>query len=184
MFGRALSQVTGTAVLRLSEAAVLPFRFSDMSDTLSRYVAEVQKLHAGKKDAPAIDFAPLVTAVTALSRPSQAFEKAYGAVPGASAKALEVQQEALKVVNQLVYSSERRLGNEKGLPRRDWFQHQIYAPGFYTGYGVKTLPQIREGLEEGKFDEAKEGVTKVAAAINALTEQVDRAASGLSRVSR
>ena len=77
-----------------------------------------------------------------------------------------MQQEALKVVNQLVYSSERRLGNEKGLPRRDWFQHQIYAPGFYTGYGVKTLPQIREGIEEGKFDEAKEGVTKVAAAIS------------------
>ena len=78
-----------------------------------------------------------------------------------------MQQEALKVVNQLVYSSERRLGNETGLPRRDWFEHQIYAPGFYTGYGVKTLPQIREGLEEGQWDEAKEGVTKVAAAINA-----------------
>ena len=149
-YGRTLSQVTGTAVLRLSEAAVLPFRFSDMSDTLSRYVAEVQKLHAGKKDAPPIDFAPLTAAVSALSKASLAFEKAYGAVPGTSAKALEVQQEALKVVNQLVYSSERRLGNEKGLPRRDWFQHQIYAPGFYTGYGVKTLPQIREGIEEGQ----------------------------------
>ena len=62
-YGRTLSQVTGTAVLRLSEAAVLPFRFSDMSDTLSRYVAEVQKLHAGKKDAPPIDFAPLTAAV-------------------------------------------------------------------------------------------------------------------------
>ncbi len=80
-FGRTLSQVTGTAVLRLSEAAVLPFRFSDMSDTLSRYVAEVQKLHAGKKDAPPIDFAPLTAAVSALSKASLAFEKAYGAVP-------------------------------------------------------------------------------------------------------
>jgi N-acetylated-alpha-linked acidic dipeptidase len=184
VYGRTLAQVTGTAVLRLSEAAVLPFRFSDMSDTLSRYVAEVQKLHAGTKDAPAIDFAPLVAAVTALSRSSLAFEKAYGAVPAATAKALEVQQEALKVVNQLVYSSERRLGNEKGLPRRDWFQHQIYAPGFYTGYGVKTLPQIREGIEEGKWDETREGVTKVAAAVSALTEQVDRATSGLSRAVR
>ena len=68
VFGRTLSQVTGTAVLRLAEAPVLPFRFSDMSDTLSRYVAEVQKLHAGKKEAPAIDFTPLVNAVAALSR--------------------------------------------------------------------------------------------------------------------
>ena len=182
VYGRTLAQVTGTALLRLSEAAVLPFRFSDMSDTLARYVAEVQKLHAGKKDAPAIDFAPLVSAVSALSRSSLGFEKAYAAVPGASTRALQVQQEALKVVNQLVFSSERRLGNEAGLPRRDWFKHQIYAPGFYTGYGVKTMPQIREGLEEGQWDEARQGVTKVAAAITSLAEQVDRASAGLARV--
>ena len=69
VYGRTLAQLTGTAVLRLSEAAVLPFRFTDMSDTLARYVADVQKLHAGKKDAPAIDFAPLVAAVGA--RPSR-----------------------------------------------------------------------------------------------------------------
>lgn len=184
VYGKALAQVSGTALLRLSEAPVLPFRFSDMSDTLARYVAEVQKLYGEKKGAPAIDFAPLTAAVAALSKSSLAFEKAEAVVPNASAKALETQAEALKVVNQLLYSSERRLGNDAGLPRRDWFRHQIYAPGFYTGYGVKTLPQIREGLEEGQWDEAKQGVTKVAAAITALAQQVDRASAGLSRVSR
>ena len=183
-YGRTLAQVTGTAVLRLSEAAVLPFRFTDMSDTLARYVAEVQKLHAGKKDAPAIDFAPLTAAVAALSKASLGFEKAQAVVPAASAKALQTQEEALKIVNQLVFSSERRMGNEAGLPRRDWFRHQIYAPGYYTGYGVKTLPQIREGLEEGQWDEARQGVTKVAEAIGALAAQVDRASAGLSRVGR
>ncbi len=181
-YGRTLAQMTGTAVLRLSEAAVLPFRFSDMSDTLGRYVAEVQKLHADKKGAQTIDFAPLTAAVAALSKASMAFEKAHAGLPAVSAKALQTQEEALKVVNQLVFSSERRLGNEQGLPRRDWFRHQIYAPGFYTGYGVKTLPQIREGLEEGQWDEARQGVAKVAAAINALAAQVDRASAGLSRV--
>lgn len=184
VYGKALAQVSGTALLRLSEAPVLPFRFSDMSDTLARYVAEVQKLHAGKKDAPAIDFTPLTAAVAALSKSSLGFEKAHAIVPGATAKALETQAEALKVVNQLLYSSERRLGNDAGLPRRDWFRHQVYAPGFYTGYGVKTLPQIREGLEEGQWDEARQGVTKVAAAISALAQQVDRASAGLSRVSK
>lgn len=64
-------------------------------------------------------------------------------------------------MNQLVFSSERRLGNDAGLPRRDWF---------------------REGLEEGQWDEARQGVTKVAAAITALAEQVDRASAGLARV--
>ncbi len=181
VYGRALAQVTGTAVLRLSEAAVLPFRFSDMSDTLARYVAEVQKLHAEKKG-PAMDFAPLVAAAGALSRSALAFEKAQASVPGASAAALKTQQEALEVVNRLVFTSERRLGNDAGLPRRDWFRHQIYAPGFYTGYGVKTLPQIREGLEEGQWDEARQGITKVTAAIASLTEQVDRATAGLARV--
>ena len=180
-YGKTLAQVTGTAVLRLSEAVVLPFRFSDMSDTLARYVAEVQKLHAEKKG-PAIDFAPLVGAVGALSKAALAFEKAQAGVPAASAVALQTQQEALKVVNQLVFSSERRLGNHAGLPRRDWFRHQIYAPGYYTGYGVKTLPQIREGLEEGQWDEARQGVVKVTAAIASLTEQVDRATAGLTRV--
>lgn len=184
VYGRTLSQVTGTAVLRLSEASVLPFRFSDMSETLARYVADVQKVATGRKDAPAIDFAPLTAAVAALSKASLGFEMAHAVVPAASAKALQTQEEALKIVNQLVFSSERRLGNEAGLPRRDWFRHQIYAPGFYTGYGVKTLPQIREGLEEGQWDEARQGVTKVAAAINALAAQVDRASAGLSRVGR
>ena len=184
VYGRTLAQVTGTAVLRLSEAAVLPFRFSDMSDTLARYVADVQKLAAGKKDATAIDFTPLTAAVAALSKASAGFEQAHAGVPAASARALQTQQEALKVVNQLVFSSERRLGNDTGLPRRDWFKHQIYAPGFYTGYGVKTLPQIREGLEEGQWDEARQGVTKVAAAITALAEQVDRATAGLARVAK
>jgi N-acetylated-alpha-linked acidic dipeptidase len=184
VYGKALAQMTGTAILRLSEAPVLPFRFSDMSDTLARYVSEVQKLHGGKKDAPAIDFAPLTAAVGALSKAALAFEKAHAVVPGAAAKALQTQEEALKVVNQLIYSSERRLGNDAGLPRRDWFRHQIYAPGFYTGYGVKTLPQVREGIEEGQWDEARQGVAKVTAAISALAQQVDRASAGLSRVSR
>ncbi len=182
VYGRTLAQLTGTAVLRLSEAAVLPFRFSDMSETLTRYAAEVQKLHADKKGAPAIDFAPLVAAIGAFNKASLAFEKVQAGVPGASDKALQTQQEALKIVNQLVFSSERRLGNDAGLPRRDWFRHQIYAPGFYTGYGVKTMPQIREGLEEGQWDEARQGVTKVAAAITSLAEQVDRASAGLARV--
>ena len=71
--------------------------------------------------------------------------------------------------------------NTEGLPRREWFKHQIYAPGFYTGYGVKTMPQIREGLEEGRFTEAQGGVRTVSAAVNALTAQVEQAAQALQQ---
>ena len=83
-----------------------------------------------KKDAPAIDFAPLARGGRrAVEGRRSASRRRYAGVPGASARALQTQQEALKVVNQLVFSSERRLGNDAGLPRRDWFRHQIYAPG-------------------------------------------------------
>ena len=87
-------------------------------------------------------------------------------------------------LNKLLLTSERKLGNSEGLPRRDWFKHQIYAPGFYTGYGVKTMPQIREGLEEGRFDEAQGGVRTVSAAVNALAAQVQEAAQALEKINR
>lgn len=183
-YGRALAQTTGTAVLRLAEAPVLPFRFSDTAETLSRYAAEIQKLHSGKTGAPPLDLKPLTTAIERLAKTSQGYERAYAAVPGASPSSMLTNTEALKIVNQLVYTSERRLGNEAGLPRRDWFRHQIYAPGYYTGYGVKTLPQVREGIEEGQWDEARAGVTKAAAAIGALAEQVERASAALGRATR
>ena len=84
-------------------------------------------------------------------------------------------------MNKLLLTSEQKLGNTEGLPRREWFKHQIYAPGFYTGYGVKTMPQIREGLEEGRFTEAQGGVRTVSSAINALAAQVNEAARALQQ---
>ena len=62
-----------------------------------------------------------------------------------------------------------------GLPRRPWFKHMIYAPGFYTGYGVKTLPGIREGLEERKWDEVNFFIGEVAAVLNRVADEVDGA---------
>jgi N-acetylated-alpha-linked acidic dipeptidase len=63
--------------------------------------------------------------------------------------------------------------SEKGLPRRSWFRHQIYAPGYYTGYGVKTLPGIREGIEERSWKEAQENIEIVAKILQGYTEQVE-----------
>jgi N-acetylated-alpha-linked acidic dipeptidase len=97
----------------------------------------------------------------------------------ANTQALLAKKE-LQNLNALLLTSERKLGNTEGLPRRDWFKHQIYAPGFYTGYGVKTMPQIREGLEEGRFTEAQGGVRTVSAAVNALAAQVNDAAKALA----
>jgi N-acetylated-alpha-linked acidic dipeptidase len=90
----------------------------------------------------------------------------------------------LEQLNRLLLTSEQKLGNTEGLPRREWFKHQMYAPGFYTGYGVKTMPQIREGLEENRYTEAQGGVRTVSSAINALAAQVNDAARALEQVAR
>ena len=182
LYGRALAQLTGTLLLRLSDAAVLPFQFTDTADTLMRYVVELEKLAAEKKDAK-VNLAPVRAAVEALRKAGQDYEQAYARVDRAPSAALLGRQE-LRAVNQLLLQSERKLGNGDGLPRRDWFKHQIYAPGFYTGYGVKTMPQIREGLEENRFDEAQGGVRTVSAAVNALAAHVQAAAEALQKAAR
>ena len=176
-YGRTLSQLTGTLVLRLADAPVLPFQFTDTADTLLRYVVELEKLAETKKDSK-VDMKPVRNAVEALRESAQAFEKAYASVGKANSQTLLAKKE-LQNLNALLLTSERKLGNTEGLPRRDWFKHQIYAPGFYTGYGVKTMPQIREGLEEGRFTEAQGGVRTVSAAVNALAAQVNDAAKAL-----
>ena len=83
-------------------------------------------------------------------------------------------------LNRLLYTSERAFRHEPGLPRCAWFKHLAYAPGFYTGYGVKTLPAIREGIEEKAWDEARRFIPIVAAAIDKLAGQIDRAQALLS----
>jgi N-acetylated-alpha-linked acidic dipeptidase len=176
-YGRTLSQLTGTLILRLADAPVLPFQFSDTADTLLRYVVELEKLAADKKDSK-VDMKPVRAAVEALKAAGQSFEKAYASVGKANSQSLLAKKD-LQQLNKLLLTSEQKLGNSDGLPRRDWFKHQIYAPGFYTGYGVKTMPQIREGLEEGRFTEAQGGVRTVSAAVNALAAQVNDAARAL-----
>ncbi len=179
-YGRTLSQITGTLILRLAEAPVLPFQFTDTADTLMRYVVELEKLALTRKDSK-VDMKPVRNAVAALRAAGQAYEKAYSALPRANTAQLLGRKE-LQQLNRLLLTSEQKLGNTEGLPRREWFKHQMYAPGFYTGYGVKTMPQIREGLEENRFTEAQGGVRTVSAAVNALAAQVNDAARALEMV--
>jgi N-acetylated-alpha-linked acidic dipeptidase len=80
-------------------------------------------------------------------------------------------------LNEILFKVERSLINEKGLPRRSWYKHQIYAPGYYTGYGVKTLPGIREAIEQRNWKEAQENIEIVSKTIETYTQQVQQATS-------
>jgi len=169
-YGAALSRTIGTVILRLADADVLPFEFTATARTLRGYVDEVEKVRKDIPDAPAIDLAPLRSSLDRLDKAAAAYNKA-----SLSDRATALPQNKLAELNRLLYTSERAFRHDAGLPRRPWFKHLAYAPGFYTGYGVKTLPGIREGIEQRQWDEARAFVPIVAKAIDALSAQVERA---------
>jgi N-acetylated-alpha-linked acidic dipeptidase len=182
VYGRALSQIIGTTMMRLANATILPFNFVDLADTMDRYVVEIEKTRDKTKDAPEIDLGPVKAAIGRLREAGVQYEAALSSLRNVRSDALEAQPE-LRSLNRLLYSSERRLAHDEGLPKREWFRHQIYAPGLYTGYGVKTIPGIREGIEEKSWEEARYYVKVVSEVVGSLVAQVDEARSLLSALS-
>jgi N-acetylated-alpha-linked acidic dipeptidase len=170
-YGRALAQVGGTAVMRLANARILPFEFTNFAETVGGYVNEIAKLP--KPPGQEVDVAPLRKAVAGLSQAADEYDRALRSVANAGAPA------DTKELNALLYQSERRLLSEAGLPRREWFKHQIYAPGFYTGYGVKTLPGVREAVEQKNWAEAAEQVKVTGRTLDAMSSQIEAAARKL-----
>ncbi len=174
VFGRALSQLVGTAILRLANAAVLPFGFTALADAMSGYVEEIRETHAAMESPDAIDFESLEAALAALEAAGEGYEEALAGLSAVEAEGV-LGSEAAVQLNQLLYTTERRLGYEEGLPNREWFRHQVYAPGLYTGYGVKTIPGVREGIEEEEWDAARFYVQVVSQALGDLTGQIQEA---------
>jgi N-acetylated-alpha-linked acidic dipeptidase len=169
-YGAALSRTMGTLIMRLADADVLPFDFTATAKTLRSYTGEISTLLRQAKGAPALDLTPLNTAVDHLQKAADAYDKVAARAPS-----LDPVKRAQ--LNRLLYTSERTFKYEPGLPKREWFKHLIYAPGFYTGYGVKTLPGIREGIEQKAWDEPQKYIPIVASAIDKFASQVDQAAA-------
>ena len=176
-YGRALAQTAGTMVMRLANASVLPFEFTNFAETISQYVNEIAKLPM--QDATTkMDLAPLRHSAERLRRSADAYDRALRSMAATGGFSTEHLPE-LKTLNALLFQSERRLLSDAGLPRRDWFKHQIYAPGFYTGYGVKTLPGVREAIEEKQWSEAAAQVQVISKTLDAMSEQIDKATNKL-----
>ncbi|HYU44464.1 MAG TPA: transferrin receptor-like dimerization domain-containing protein [Vicinamibacteria bacterium] len=207
-YGIALAQTVGRAELRLAEADVLPFEFTAFADTISRYVTEVGKLADDMREeteetsrrlrdrtyqlaadpkqvevppsprpsVPYISLAPLQNAKARVDASAKAFEAAAQARAAAGPLPVETQ----KALDAVLMAAERSLTRAEGLPRRPWFVHQVYAPGFYTGYGVKTLPAVREALEQREWTQAEEQARTVAGVLEAFAAQIDRATAIVS----
>jgi N-acetylated-alpha-linked acidic dipeptidase len=198
-YGVALAKTAGRATMRLTNADVLPFDFKAFQKTVSTYATEVTSLietmrestevenqmiaekryvlandpterfnpPASKEAVPFLNFSSLQNAVANLEKSAATFSDLYAANPKPNTNIVNL--------NKLLFQSERKLLSETGLPRRPWYKHTIYAPGFYTGYGVKTLPGIREAIEQRNWKEAQEQIESVTSALIKFSVQVDAA---------
>jgi N-acetylated-alpha-linked acidic dipeptidase len=207
VYGRALAQTVGTLVIRIADADVLPFQFTQLADTVQTYVRELQALLKDQQDSvgernrqveeglfaaiadprrpekapavqaipPAINFAPLENAANALTRAAERYRKALDAARNT------LPRETIVAVNARLRQSERQLIDDAGLPRRPWYRHLLYAPGYYTGYAVKTMPGVREGIEEKAYAETEREIVRVAKALEREVALVEAAAADLER---
>ena len=204
-YGRTLAQTIGTAVIRLADADLLPFDFTNLAETVQTYVRELQALLRTQQDdvrernrqieegvftamsnpgrpikppvveaiAPALNFAPLENAAASLTAAADRYRKAVEGSRG------RLTVESTKRANAKLIASERRLTDPAGLRGRDWYRHLLYAPGFYTGYAVKTVPGVREGIEQKHYADADAEIVRAGAAIQREADLVNAAAADL-----
>ncbi len=180
----AQAQTVGTAVLRMADAPVLPFEFRAVARTYGRYADDIARLAARNDSTKGLDLAALKAAIERLDSAAVRYEAALAPLAGMAAEQVASHQAALGRVNEMLYRSEQALADTAGLPRRPWFEHLIYAPGFYTGYGVKTMPGIREAVEKHDLAEAQAQAARVTSAIDRLTGVVGGAADSLAAALR
>jgi len=210
-YGRAMSQTVGTAVMRLADADLLPFEFNDFADTISMYVKDLKQLADGERDEaiernrelgeglfnavsdplhptiappretvpPHLDFAPLDNAADALTLAAQRYHSALQKAWPAG-----VPSSTLQDLNSKLMQSEHDLTTQEGLLRRAWYKHMIYAPGIYSGYGAKTIPGVREAIEQHHWDEANSEIVRVSAVLERETALINSAAAELEGTSR
>ena len=208
-YGRTLAQTIGTAVIRLADANILPFQYANLADTVRTYDEELQQLLKKKRDEvternraigegvfaaindprrprvapkiepvpPALDFTPISRSIEVLTRRAAAVDEARAA---AAKKSLP--PAALAPINAKIAQSEQQLIEAAGLLQREWFKHLLYAPGLYTGYGVKTMPGVREAIEQAQYQTAPTEISRVAKALEreaAWLESITRMLSAL-----
>jgi len=210
VYGRALAQTDGTLVLRFAQADVLPYDFASLADTLRVYEGELKDLLEKKRSEaaerkaalelkayaltsdpkrpllppppletpPYLNFAPIDNALADLDKAAANYTKARKAAESGTAAAAK-----LAAINEELIQAERKLTSPEGLPRRPWMEHLIYAPGWYTGYGAKTMPGPREAIEDRRYGDADAQIARVAKAIEDEAALVGQVAEELAAAS-
>ncbi|MCU1304083.1 MAG: Glutamate carboxypeptidase [Candidatus Sulfotelmatobacter sp.] len=212
-YGVALSQTVGTAVMRMADADVLPYEFTDLADTMQKYSKDLQKLLQTKQEEarereqelnegafratldprkptvdppredipPHLNFAPLENTLELLSKSAEHYKAAFSK---AQASGFSGGEQQLTALNQKLLESERRLTDPAGLPRRPWYKHLFYAPGVYSGYAPKTMPGIREAIEQRRWQEADGEIARVARVLENEAALVEVTAKELEAIAK
>jgi N-acetylated-alpha-linked acidic dipeptidase len=207
-YGRALSQTIGTAVMRLADADLLPFEFGGLTDAVRLYVKQLKKAGDDSRDelvernkqieegvfsatrdpkrpriAPAketvpphLNFAPLENVLDGLAASAQRYKTAL-----TRRQNDELAPATLQKLNAKLLEAEQHLTSPDGLPGRPWYKHMLYAPGVYSGYGVKTMPGVREAIEQKRWDLADTEIGRAAATLRSEQELIDDAAALLEK---
>jgi N-acetylated-alpha-linked acidic dipeptidase len=194
-----LAKTVGRIVLRMADADVPLARYDDFAETVSRYLDQVKKLGDTKREAadtqakmlaanayrlsddptkssgpptvlkrvPHFNMAPLENAVDHLKRSAKAYDTALAAKGAGQPSATKA-----KLI-ELAQQAEQSLTVDVGLPGRDWYKHLIYAPGRYTGYDPKTLPGVREAIEEERWADVDRYAALTGAALDAYADKLD-----------
>ena len=210
-YGVTLAKTAGRLTLRAANAGVLPFDFTNLARTVATYIEEIIQLADSMREStgrlnqniwegsltaaanpartyvlpdplspvPFLNLSPLQNAAVQLQESARTYRKTLDLVAIG-----EISSPILDDLNGLLMQAERLLTSGEGLPGRPWYTHLIYAPGLYTGYGVKTLPGVREAIEQREWEEVYTQTKRTAAAIKSLAKQIQRATQVLKRVAR
>ena len=174
-YGKALTQVMSIALLRLADAPVLPFDFGALSSSVTRWIEEIRKqLPRGSTK---VDLRPISAQLMRLSAAAKAYDEELSAWTKRGGS-----PEKLAKVDESMRKTERALLTADGLPRRDWYRNQIYAPGMLTGYSAKTLPGVREAVEAQQWDEANHQTHKLAETLRTAAAQVEESTRLLKQI--
>ena len=209
-YGKALSQVGGTAMMRLANADLLPFEFGDFADDVQMYVREVKRFAASQQEeakernrqidegtfaaaadpkqkyvAPSKEEVPPFLNFAPLDNAVEKLDKSAAeykkALNAANANGgATLANASLAALNGLLIQSEHKLTTPEGLPGRFWYKHELYAPGAYTGYAAKAIPAVREALEQKKWKQAEEAAARVARVLEAEAGLISEAAAKLN----
>ena len=203
-YGVSLSEVAGHTVLRFADADVLPYSYGALAETVGKYVDQLQKLSTGIREknaqqdklldadaftlaadpsqtyvpppaarpVPYLDFAPLQNALVKLKASAAAYDAALGMATDAGFKQSTSRRGAL---DRQLQGLEQDLLYSGGLPGRAWFKHMLYAPGLYTGYGAKTLPGVREAIDQQQWDTANQYIVIDAQVLDKFAAELDQA---------